>query len=280
MKKLLYIIFVTSMLFSCSYLHEKHQAGVVAEIGNHKLYQYQVDSLTAQVAPEDSAQTAQAYIRQWAKEILVYDKARDRQNPDLEALVEDYRRSLYVHAYEQYLISRHMSTHVEDSLVVQYYETHSEQLELHESIIQGILLVVPLSAPNSKKLMKWLTECDKEENIEHIEKYAYQYASGYELFTDQWRSANQLLLRLPMAPDDFQKELKRHPQIVVSDSLNTYYLQVTDKHLVGEVMPEDYAAEEIRHILLTERQVPFLENERDQLYEEALLFGKLKLYEK
>lgn len=280
MRKIWSIILLSSLMVSCTYIHEKHQAGVVAEIGNHKLYQPQLDSLTAMYAHEDSARVAQEYIQQWATEILVYEKAKDRQNPSLEALVEDYRRSLYVHEYEEYLISRHMPTDIEDTLIQQYYDCHLEQLELRESILKGILLIVPQSAPNSKKLMKWLEENDKESNMEHIEKYAYQYASGYELFTDRWKTANQLLLLLPIAPDELGKALKTHKQIIVADSLNTYYLQVTDKRIAGEVMPQEYAGEEIRHILLTERQVPFLQNERKKMYEEALLFGKLKLYEK
>jgi hypothetical protein len=48
----------------------------------------------------------------------------------------------------------------------------------------------------------------------------------------------------------------------------------------GTLMPLTYARKEIETILLRQRQVDFLQRERDYLYEEAINTGKLKLYEK
>lgn len=280
MKPILYILTLAALLTSCSLFHREAQEGVVAQLGTNTLTTEDINVITSGTTGADSAALAEAYIRQWAQDILVYDRARDRQQPELEALVEDYRRSLYVHAYEQRLIARHMDTDIADSVISHYYAAHADQFILRETIIRGILLVIPQPVHDMNRLQKWLTKYDEKGNLEHIEKYAYQYATGYELFVDTWKTASQLLLRLPVQPNELAREIKSQSQIIIEDSVNTYVLQVTDKHLVDEQMPEDYAREEIRQIILSERQVPFLNEERKKLYDEAILFGKLKIYEK
>ena len=119
-----------------------------------------------------------------------------------------------------------------------------------------------------------------DENLEQIEKYAYNNATGYELFLEEWKNSRQILLRMPISDANLQKQLNQKRQLVVEDSINTYLLQVTDVHMKGAEMPLDYARGEIEQLLLNERRVEFLEQEREKLYEKAIQQGKLKRYEK
>jgi hypothetical protein len=48
----------------------------------------------------------------------------------------------------------------------------------------------------------------------------------------------------------------------------------------GEQMPLDFARGEIEKIILSQRQVEFIQQKREEIYKEALEQGKLKLYEK
>ena len=66
----------------------------------------------------------------------------------------------------------------------------------------------------------------------------------------------------------------------IVDSLNNYILQVVDVYVKGEQMPIDYARKEIEKIILSQRQVDFIESERENLYNNAIQSGKLKRYEK
>ena len=69
---------------------------------------------------------ADAYIRQWATDILFYDKAHAHEDPELEALVDDYRRSLYVHRYEERLLERKMPQYVSEANVLSFYEANKD----------------------------------------------------------------------------------------------------------------------------------------------------------
>ena len=268
----------TAFLCGCNTFHRKHSLGTAVELNGHSLYWSALDSLTMGMSSEDSARAANAYIRQWATDILEYDKAKDMADPQIEALVEDYRRSLYVHAYEDLLVERKMPTKVADSVVAQIYHLQPEKFILQESIVKGVLLVVPQNAPHLKRVKQWLEQ--PEDNIEDIEKYAYRYATGYELFTDRWLTEQQILLYIPFVKDDLNPMLKQKRPLEVSDSTSLYTLQVTDKHLVGEQTPIDYARPEIEKVVLSRRQVDFLKSERDKLYDDAVLFQKIRFYDR
>ena len=133
----------------------------------------------------------------------------------------------------------------------------------------------PNDARDIAKRKGWRTK----EKLDEIEKYAYQNASGYELFTDKWLTTTDLLTHMPVERAEIEAQLKNKNQVEVTDSLKTYLIQVTEKHLRGERMPLEYARPEIEKIVLNERQVDFLNKEREKLYNEAIQDQKIKFYE-
>ena len=275
--KILLISLLGGSLAACSVFHKSQVEGVVAEVNGQYLTCAELDEVTRDVA--DSAAVADAYIRQWATQILEYTEAKDRASKELEAMVEDYRRSLYIHEYEQRMVTKYRPRVWEDSVVADFYEQQQSRFVLRDNIVQGILLVMPLKTPQLANLKKWLTNLD-EKNTEKIEKYAYRYATGYEYFPAEWKTTNQITLRLPIELEALQQQMKHSNQIVVEDSTSVYVLQITDKHFIGEKMPLSYAREEIEEVLLNRWKVTFLQQRREELYKEALRYNKLKLYEK
>ena len=280
MKKTTIVLLVLTLLVGCDRLDIKRLQGVVAECNGESLLATEIEALTLGLSAEDSAQVAEQYVHQWAINLLMKDVIRGNQNKEIERLVAEYRRSLYQHEWEQHLVARRMSQHVEDSVVLAYYEANKHHFVLRETILRGVLLVVPNGAPSMDQLKRYIVEPQDEEHIEWVEKYAYQYASGYELFLDEWKTANQILLRMPFEEGNLQKQLKQQRQITMQDSLNSYILQVVDVYVKGEQMPIDYARKEIEKIILSQRQVDFIESERENLYNNAIQSGKLKRYEK
>lgn len=274
-KPIIYLALASFLLCGCQALEKKQQSGAAVEVNGHYLYRSTLDSLTLGLNSEDSMRVTQQYISQWAKDILLYDNAKAQANSEIERMVEDYRRALYVHAYEEYLVERHMSKTVLDTTVAQIYAQMSERFILDESIIHGILVVVPNDAPNIAKLRGWMSK----QEMDNIEKYAYQNASGYELFDDKWLTTTDLLNHMPIERGDIENKLKSKDQVEMSDSLYTYILQVTDKYLRGSAMPIEYARPQIEKMVLHERQVDFLQKEREKLYNEAIQEQKIKFYE-
>ena len=262
-------------LSGCNLLQRDAKEGAVVQVGNNYLYAEDLAAVTQRATtPEDSARYAEAFIRRWATDILLYQEGKNHSTPEIEALVEDYRRSLYVAEYERYVVDKRMPKTVSDAEADTFYVHNTDRFILQENILRGALLVIPRDAPLQPELKKRLTDLTDEENLEYIEKYAYQYASGYELFTEQWRTGNQILMRMPT--NNWQKTLAAGKQYAEQDSTSLYLLQVTDCRLAGEPMPVDYAREAIDKIILSQRRVAFLQQQRKQLYDEAVKFGKVK----
>jgi len=279
MKKVIYVLAVM-MLASCTLWQPKHREGVAVELNGQTLTFEQLDEITRSAqSSEDSTAMANAYIYQWATDILEYAEARDRASVELDQLVEDYRRTLYIHSYEQNLVTRYQPASFPDSVVEHIYEQCKEHMRLQESLVKGVLLVVPQNTPKIDHLKSWLKNLN-DQNIEKIEKYAFQYASGYEYFPHQWYSTTQIILRLPLETNILDERLNKQSQIVVEDSTSVYVLQITDKRLTGDIVPLEYAREDIHQMLLNDWKIEFLKNERQQLYDEAVRYDKLKRYDK
>lgn len=269
------LILCVGLLSGCRLIN-RHSDEVVAELGEHRLLRSDLQAVTMGLNGEDSVRAAEQYILQWAGDILIYEEAKEKNDAHIEALVEDYRRSLYVYRYQQQYIAQRMPAQVHDTIIDRFYQEHCDQLVLDQTIVKGLLLVLPNAAPDRDKLRRWLERPD--EHMEQIEKYAYGNASGYELFMDQWLSVNQILMRIPFSENTLRQQL-RNPMIEMQDSVSTYMVRVTDRAYAGEPMPADYARAEIIKTILAQRQVEWLARQRDQLYHNALLLKKLRIYE-
>lgn len=281
-----------TLLCGCQALEKKQQVGAVAELNGHYLYRSTLDSLTLGLNSEDSLRVVQLFIRQWAQDILLYDNSTARTHREIEQMVSEYRRTLYAQAYEDRLVERRMPKSIPDSAVQALYDRMPDRFILDESIVKGVLLVVPNDAPNLSKVKQWLLKIGTERQerkerknskatnvLDDIEKYVYQNASGYELFTDQWTTVTALTRQMPVERADLETKLKYGNRIEISDSTQTFILQVTEKHMRGEKMPVEYARPQIEKIILNARRVEFLRKERERLYNDAVQEKKIKFFD-
>lgn len=273
--ELIGLVMACCLLGGCQALEKKQQVGAAVELNGRYLYYSTLDSLALGLTGEDSARVVEQYIRQWAQDILLYDNATSRTNEEIEKMVEEYRTSLYVRAYEERLIANRMPKKIADSTIVALYEQMPDRFRLDESIMQGIMVVVPVDAPKMDKLRAWMAKQD----MDALEKYVYQNASGYDLFTDRWMTVTEMMGRMPIERADLEARLRTKNQIEVKDSTKIYLLQITEKHMRGEAMPIDYARPEIEKIVLYARQADFLRTERERLYKEAIQSKTLKFFD-
>ena len=279
MNKIILGCVVAGMLCSCSLFTRKHHAGVAVEVDGKYLEYSELDALTVGLSGEDSALVADGYIKQWATEVLLYDKARDKVgDKHIEALVEDYRRSLYAHEYADRLLQR-LPQNITTAEIDSFYMKHQSQFVLKDALVKGLLLIVPNGTPDLEKVKKAM-RTTTEKDLEEVEKYAYRYATGYELFTDEWVTLSQLSIWLPMKKADLQKQLKPNMMLQMADSVSTYVLQVNDVRAAGTIMPKEYARSEIKPVLLRERATEYLQKERERIYDDGVRFKKIHRYEK
>ena len=118
---------ILSILFcvACSEQHDHKGKTPLVELDGNFLYREDLQSaLPARLSKDDSLLFAEHYIRNWVEDILLYEKAQSNipDNGEIEKLVENYRKALIMHTYQQALIHQRLSNEISEGELTDYYE--------------------------------------------------------------------------------------------------------------------------------------------------------------
>lgn len=266
--------------FSACTLEKKEMPGVIVSVGDR----YLTREMLNQVIPDglshrDSSAFADAYVRHWAEDELVYDVAQKNiPNVDrIELLVDKYRRELFVHEYQKQILSEKLDAEISAEAVKNYYRTHLDKFILKVPIIKGLFLKVAETSPEIKNLKKWYRNRDHG-SIENIEKYSLHNIINYEYFYDRWVSFDEVLSAIPYSVSDANRFLQTHKYLEINNDGYWYLLNISDYLPAGANMPLDFARTQIEEILLNQKRMDFLHQMNNELYQEALENRKIKYY--
>ena len=263
------------MLFtSCSYIEQyikEHESeGVIASIGDKKLYKEDIQNLVPQgTNPTDSATIVDAYIRRWATDILILQNAeRNISNQtEINKMVENYRRTLTIHYYKQEMVNEKIKLPT-DHETTQFYNQNQQLFILQHPIIKGATMKVP----NNIKTDKIQRKFKDLDNIAEIEKYALQYAKDYQLFTEHWRPIDQII-----NPETSNLKINKSGYYEERDSLHITLINITEYIPQGEIAPLEMIKEDARTILYNQQKMEYLNNINTQIYDYALKPNQIKL---
>ncbi len=262
---------------SCKDQHDHRGKTPLVEVDGNFLYKEDLTAaLPVGVSKDDSILFTEHYIRSWAEEILLYEKAEDNipDNAGIDQLVENYRKALIMHTYQQELINQRLTKDLPEEDVVAYYEQNKELFKLDFPLIKGLFIKVPLTAPQLANVRKWY-KTEKQEAVEHLEKYSLQNAVKYEYFYDKWVSVADILELLPLQVEAPEIYVNRHRQIELKDTAFYYFLNVSDYRSAGDQKPYEFARSEAKDLLVNQRQVNFMKQVKDDLYKQAVSKKKI-----
>ena len=101
------------LCMSCGHPQYDHRGRTpLVELDGHFLYREDLLRVLPQnLSTDDSLLFAQHYIRTWAEDILLYERAQQNvpDDAEIENLVFNYRKALMMHAYQQALIQERKS---------------------------------------------------------------------------------------------------------------------------------------------------------------------------
>ncbi|HJD74953.1 hypothetical protein [Bacteroides reticulotermitis] len=262
---------------SCKDQHDHRGKTPLVEVDGNFLYKEDLTAaLPVGVSKDDSILFTEHYIRSWAEEILLYEKAENNipDNAGIDQLVENYRKALIMHTYQQELINQRLTKDLPEEDVVAYYEQNKELFKLDFPLIKGLFIKVPLTAPQLANVRKWY-KTEKQEAVEHLEKYSLQNAVKYEYFYDKWVSVADILELLPLQVETPEIYVNRHRQIELKDTAFYYFLNVSDYRSAGDQKPYEFARSEAKDLLVNQRQVNFMKQVKDDLYKQAVSKKKI-----
>jgi hypothetical protein len=230
------------------------------------------------ISSADSLIHAENYIKKWIidklTDVAAYKNIGD-DRAEVDRLVNEYRRSLIRYRYQERLVKDKVSANIGEYDKLRYYEENKEQFTLSENLIKGLFLKVPVNAPKLDEVRKWY-RAGNEDALEKIEKYSLQNAVTFDYFNDRWVRFEDYAVKMPQRFTDPARFLRINDHIEVSDSVFHYFLNISDKLLVGNIAPFDYVEPQIKNMLINRRKIDFLNKFGEELYKDAVKNGTVK----
>lgn len=257
---------------------KKRAENLLVEVDGDFLFREDLRSvLPLGLSKDDSILFAEKYIRNWIEDALLYSKAKVniQDNDEIRKLVENYRKALIVHTYQQELINQRLSPNLSEQDLATFYESNKRLFVLERPLIKGLFIKVPVSAPRLNELRKWY-KAGTHDAIEHIEKYSLQHAVTYDYFYDKWIPVSDVLNKMPLKVSNPDEYVVANRHIELRDTAFYYFLNVTDYRKKGDEEPYDVARMAVKEMMVNMRQVDFMKSVKEELYEEALRKNRIK----
>lgn len=272
MKKACIYIVTIFVLFGCESQVEEAKT-LIVKVGNEKLYleDFQ-EMIPPNMSQSDSAVVVNNLVDKWVKETLFKNQAAKKvDNSTIEPLVENYRNSLLVHNYESMLISESLDTIIQDSEVDKYYELHRLDFILSEPAYLMYMVLIPYE-DKSNFVDKW-----KDEAWEEIESVCNENRYWHHIEDSLWVTKNELIEYLPV---DIADEVKMKTGFYKSAKRDSMYymIEVEETLKPGKEAPKSIVRKQIEKLILHKRTRTLLEEEKSNLYEDAISKSSLIEY--
>ncbi|ASB51003.1 hypothetical protein [Alkalitalea saponilacus] len=265
--------FLILLVFGCGTTENGPDSKPIVTVGGVSLTRGELQAAVPDnISPQDSMAIAEDFIGRWIRNRLMLRQAELNLTSDeknVEQLLEEYRTSLLVHLYQQKMLDQKHSPMVTSREIEEYYNSMRDNFRLHENIIQGVFIKVPINAPNQDQLRRWYRS-GTGEDIVNMEAYSFQYARKYDQFIENWIPFSRINFNLPEPIVNEERFLRFSRHYETSDSQYNYYLAVYDYKLAGSTAPLGFVEDRIKAILLNKKRVEFLQQLGQDLYDEAL----------
>jgi len=273
-----YILLTACLLFACRPELVTKDEGVLVKVHGNSLHRSEVEKLIpSNLSSADSFLLAENYIEKWIKDVLTFEVAKrniGREEVEINRLVEEYRRSLLRHRYQEYMIRNRLTAEIRAYEKVAFYEENIHKFVLKKNLIKGLFLKIPAESSGLADVRKWYKSANPDD-LENIEKFSIQNAAIYDYFYDQWIDFDEMLNKIPIQVSNKVQFLKTNRQVEVTDSVYCYFLNISEYLPVGDVAPFEYADTQIQEMMVNKRKMDFLKNFEEELYQDAIRKGEV-----
>lgn len=278
-------LFTTIILIvfaSCTREVANKELTPLLEVEGKFLYLEDVQSIIPpNVSAADSVEIAESFQRKWITDVLIYQNARRNitNKAEIDRLIEDYRKSLIIHQYQQKLLANKLPAEPSEEELKTFYEQYGDQLQLKENIIKGILLIVPQNAPQISSVRSWV-QSGNEKSLENIEKYSLRNAISYDYFADRWLSLTEVLKKIPVQIEQPSTFVTNNRFFETQDSTRHYFLRISDYRTTGQTEPFEMAREKISNLIMNKMKSQIISDFEKEIYEDAVKNGDINYFKK
>ncbi|MBO4585113.1 MAG: peptidyl-prolyl cis-trans isomerase [Bacteroidales bacterium] len=290
MKRWLYIVAIAIAGVSCNMVRglsdttaQLLHGEVVARAGDHRLHRSELERfIPAGVSPEDSAGLAARYIKAWAEELLMLDMAQEqlsKEQKDVSAELEEYRRSLLKYRYEQLYINQRLDTLVTEEEIADYYNANQDKFKLDRPVIKSRYLIIPADSRSLKAIRKAMSSEDDTDALQ-ADSLAFTSAIKYVDSSDSWMDAITLAQELGTDYRSLVSSIKNSFSEFTDDAGNLHLAYIVEMVPAGKTAPLEYISERIKDIILSARKHSLETALEQDILEDAIQSNKFVVYSK
>ena len=275
------ILVIAAVMTGCGQEHNHKGKTPLVEVSGEFLYKEDLQAaLPLNISKDDSVLFAEHYIRNWIEDAPLFDKAEGNipDNDKISKLVENYRRALIMHTYQEELVNQKLANDISEEEINAYYEKNKELFRLDNPLVKGLFIKVPLSSPDLGNVRVWYRK-NNQDVIEKLEKYSLRNAVSYDYFYDRWTSVPDVAAKIPLKVLDTDANyLDKNRNVEVKDTAFCYFLHIEDFLGKDKQKPLDFARDEIKEILINLKRVEFINKVKEDLYQRASDRNKIIYY--
>ena len=242
---------------SCRLYDGLFNGDVVARAGKDVLYRSEVEALNISgFSPEDSAAMVERYIRSWARNRLLLEVAESRlskEDRNVTAQLEEYRRQLLVYRYEQQYVEQRLDTVITE-----------EQYKVSDS------------SPNLNPIKSLYRARGVEDSV-RLEDLCYTSADKY-FRLDSWTGLDIVAEEAGVPVQELSAVLDSRPWFEHNWMGYTYLIAVHDYVPEGGAAPYDYSRDRIRNLILSRRKQELVTSLERNVLNDAIASDKFIIY--
>jgi len=269
------------LLQSCNYFQTAEEREVVARVNENYLYVDEIQSLVGEgVSGEDSTLMVNDFIKRWATQQLLIDKAKfnlsTAQQKEFDELVSNYKNELYSKAYADAMVAKRLDTTFNQNEIEEYYNEHLENFRLNEDLVKLRFINLPnnLDFDDVKRKFIRFNEADKSD----LDKISLQFKS-YSFNDSVWVGTKSVYNRIiPLNDGNKSQLLKKSNFLQLEDSLEVYLVYVNDVLLRNDQAPLEYAISTIKQILLNKRKANLVKELEKDITRDAIENKQFEIY--
>ena len=282
MKAFVHILLLLPLLLKfCSGTETSVDSVPLAKVGNQIIYQEEaLYGMPSGLSKTDSIAYVKQFLQNRIKDLLMYERALAENSniDDLDQLVEDYRRSLIIHSYQQALMNKQMQKSITDTVLQVFYENNRDRFQTGHDLVKGVFIKVPKSAVGIDKLKKIYTKTT-DDAFQQIETFCIQNAGQVEYFYDHWVLFVDLLSNASYEISNTADFLRSHSTLDVVVGDYQYLMHIQDYVLAGTAAPFEYVKDEVKTVVTNTRKTEFLHQYEENLYKDATKKGAIIFYD-
>ncbi len=235
----------------------------LASAFGNKLYESELNAVLSSATNSiDSAHIIDKYVDNWVMSEILYNEAKKKvkQESNINALVEKYKKSLYIHELEKIKLQELDTINIDSELAATLSDSTMQHV-LEEPCLRFLFVKINETDYNDTLKSIWKTE-----DLPALDFYVNQIGGLALLELDKWYHASEFN---NITPSTLQKKInysKTEAYSLAQDG-EQLLLKILEYRKAGSPEPAELTIPEVKQRILHDKSVHFLKEWKKTLYQ-------------